>query len=45
MSVKALPDIITEFDSGQWAALVDSMTVHAKDWIVFRLTYGMEIDA
>jgi hypothetical protein len=26
-------------------SLVDSMTVYAKDWIVFRLTCGMEIDA
>ena len=29
---------------GQWAALVDSMTVHAKDRITFTLTCGMEIE-
>ena len=26
------------------AELVDSMTVHGKDWIVFRLTRGMKIE-
>ncbi len=44
-SVKGLPELITEFDESLWAALVDSMTVYAKDWIVFRLTCGMEIEA
>ena len=44
-SVKDLPELITEFDENLWAALVDSMTVYAKDRIVFRLTCGMEIDA
>ena len=43
-SVKDLPELITEFDESLWAALVDSMTVYAKDRIVFRLTCGMEID-
>jgi len=43
-SVKGLPEFITEFDESLWAALVDSMTVYAKDRIVFRLTCGMEID-
>ena len=33
------------FDESLWAGLVDSMTVHSKDWIVFRLTCGMEIEA
>ncbi|MCR5089290.1 MAG: hypothetical protein K6C08_07265 [Oscillospiraceae bacterium] len=28
-----------------WAALVDSMTVYAKDKITFTLTCGMEIEA
>ena len=42
--VKALPELITEFDESLWAALVDSMTVYAKDRIVFRLTCGMEIE-
>ena len=32
-------------DAGQWAALVDSMTVHSKDKITFTLTSGMEIEA
>ena len=43
-SVKALPELITEFDESLWAALVDSMTVHGKDRITFRLTCGMEIE-
>ena len=38
------PELITEFDESLWAALVDSMTVYAKDRIVFRLTCGMEIE-
>ena len=42
-SVKDLPELITEFDESLWAGLVDSMTVHNKDRIVFRLTCGMEI--
>ena len=37
-------NIYTDFDTGQWAALVDSMTVHAKDRITFTLTCGMEIE-
>ena len=44
-SVKDLPELITEFDESLWAGLVDSMTVHSKDRIVFRLTCGMEIAA
>ena len=44
-SVKDLPEPITEFDESLWAGLVDSMTVHSKDRIVFRLTCGMEIEA
>ena len=43
-SVKDLPEFITEFDTGLWAGLVDSMTVYGKDRIVFRLTCGMEIE-
>ena len=42
-SVKDLPELITEFDEILWAGLVDSMTVHNKGRIVFRLTCGMEI--
>ena len=37
-------DLETEFDESLWAGLVDSMTVHSKDRIVFRLTCGMEIE-
>ena len=44
-SVKDLPELITKFDESLWAALVDSMTVYAKDRIVFRLTCGMEIES
>lgn len=43
-SVKALLELITEFDASLWAALVDSMTVYSKDRIVWKLTCGMEID-
>ena len=38
-----LPELITEFDESQWAGLVDSITVYAKERIVFQLTCGMEI--
>ena len=44
-SVKELPEPITGFDESLWAALVDSMTVHGKDRIVFRLTCGTEIES
>ena len=44
-AVTALPELYTEFDAGQWAGLVESMTVHSKDRIVFRLTCGVEIEA
>ena len=44
-SVGELPELFTEFDAAQWASLVDSMTVHRKERIVFRLTCGMEIEA
>ncbi len=43
-TVKDLPELITEFDTGLWAELVDSMTVYYKERIVFTLTCGMEID-
>ena len=42
-SVMDLPELITEFDESQWAGLVDSITVYAKDRIVFQLTCGMEM--
>ena len=41
--VKDLPELIAEFDERLWSGLMDSMTVHNKDRIVFRLTCGMEI--
>ena len=44
-SVKDLPELITGFDESLWAGLVDSMTVHSKDRIVFRLTCGVEIES
>ena len=44
-SVKDLPELITEFDESLWTGLVDSMTVHSKDRIVWKLTCGMEIES
>ena len=35
----------TEFDESLWAGLVDSMTVHSKDRIVFQLMCGMEMES
>ena len=34
---------VTEFDEALWGGLVDHMTIHTKDNIVFTLTSGMEI--
>jgi len=42
-SVKDLQELITEFDEGLWAGLVDSMTVHRKDRIVFGLRAGWRL--
>ena len=44
-AITALPELCTEFDAGQWAGLVESMTVYDKDRIVWKLTCGMEIEA
>lgn len=44
-TVKDLPELITEYDESLWAALVDSMTLYSKDRMMFRLTYGMEIES
>ncbi len=44
-TVEALPELYTEFDAGQWAALLDRMTVHARNRMTFTLTCGMEIEA
>lgn len=43
-TVSGLPELYTEFDKAQWAALVDTMTIYSKDRIVFKLTCGMEIE-
>ncbi len=45
MSEMGLLEPFTGFDESLWAGLVDSMTVHSKDRIVFRLTCRMEIEA
>ena len=39
------PELITGFDESLWSALVDSMTVYAKNRIVFLLTCAMEIES
>ena len=44
-AITALPELYTEFDAGQWAGLVESMTVYDKDRIVWKLTCGMEIES
>ena len=38
-----ITELNTEFDENLWAGLVDSMTVHCKDRIVFRLTCDAEL--
>ena len=42
---EALPEMVTEFSEELWGSLVDHVTVHNKDNIVFTLTSGMEIKA
>lgn len=44
-SLEALPEMVTEFSEELWGSLVDHVTVHSKDNIVFTLTSGMEIKA
>ena len=44
-SLEALPEMVTEFSEELWGSLVDHVTVHSKDNIVFTLTNGMEIKA
>jgi len=44
LSAKGLPELITVFDESLWAGLVDSMTVHSKERVVWKLTCGMEIE-
>ncbi|MCR5136082.1 MAG: hypothetical protein K6C12_03155 [Oscillospiraceae bacterium] len=43
-SVKGLPELITEFDESQKAALIGILTVYSEDWTVFRLMCGMEFE-
>ena len=43
--LEKLPGVLTEFDEALWGSLVDHVTVHSKDNIVFTLTSGMEIRA
>ena len=43
--VEKLPKIITEFDEVLWGSLVDHVTVHSTDNIVFTLASGIEIKA
>ncbi len=44
-SVEELPEMVTEFSEELWGSLVDHVTVHNKDNIVFTLTSGLEIKA
>ena len=44
-SLEALPEMVTEFSEELWGSLVDHVTVHSKDNIVFTLPNGMEIKA
>ncbi|MBQ8072595.1 MAG: hypothetical protein IJ231_02415 [Clostridia bacterium] len=44
-SLESLPEMVTEFSEELWGSLVDHVTVHSKDNIVFTLTSGMEIKA
>ena len=44
-SLEALPEMVTEFSEELWGSLVDHVTVHSKDNIVFTLTSDMEIKA
>ena len=43
--VEDLPEIVTEFDEALWSSLVDHITVHSKENLVFTLNSGMEIKA
>ena len=42
---EGLPELYTEFDPAQWAALVDSVTVMDKKQLVWKLTSGMEVES
>ena len=44
-SVEEMPNAVMEFNEALWGSLVDHVTVHSKDNIVFTLTSGMEIKA
>ena len=43
--LEKLPAMVKDFDEALWGALVDHVTVHAKDNIVFTLNSGTEIKA
>lgn len=43
--LEKLPAMVKDFDEALWGALVDHVTVHAKDNIVFTLTSGLEAKA
>lgn len=42
-TLEAADEIIEEFDEGMWCSMVESMTVHRKDNIVFTFVGGMEV--
>lgn len=42
-SLEALQEMVTEFSEELWGSLIDHVTMHSKDNIVFTLTSGMEI--
>ena len=44
-SLEALPEMVTELSEELWGSLVDHVTVHSKDNIIFTLTSGTEIKA
>ena len=44
-AVEELPEMVRDFDEALWGSLVDHVTVHSRDNIVFTLTSGMEVKA
>ena len=44
-AVEDLPQTITKFDEALWGSLVDHLTVHSNDNVVFTLSSGMEMKA
>lgn len=35
--------LITDFDTGLWNAVIESMTIYSKEHIVFKFKGGIEI--